>query len=137
MKGVSGCFSSARFTAFLVIFLLLAACDKPDEFAERLNGDDINGVEQPPTADGPRDLKLEYVPDRALTTPASTEIENFDEAEQRAVQLDNLFDQQEKQQRLKINSKLRVKEGADLDSVRQDYRDSIDGGEVSVEYQTP
>ncbi len=63
--------------------------------------------------------------------------EVFSGESQQENQWDQLFKPEEKaEDRIKFKSKLRVKEGADIDSVRQDYRGAVDGAEFGVEYKT-
>ncbi|MBD2859163.1 hypothetical protein IB286_09095 [Spongiibacter sp. KMU-158] len=103
---------------------------------ESVSGEEV-GIEpeqesEPSSEQG--DLDLSYEPQERQ---GLSETNEFSESSQRPINMDKAFaEQKESESRLKINSKIHVKDGTDLNSVRQDYRGAVDGGEVSVEYKT-
>ncbi len=90
------------------------------------NNEKAVGGEQPVAA--PLDLSL----------PSDFEdegVRDLSEEEQSRFQTEDYFKKSEDDKRVKVHSKVYVKDGTTLDSARQDYRGSLEGGEVGVEYQ--
>lgn len=73
-----------------------------------------------------------------LSLPADYQddgVRDLSEEEQSRFQTDDYFKKSDDEKRVKVHSKVYVKDGTTLDSARQDYRESLEGGEVGVEYQ--
>ncbi|WP_232787515.1 hypothetical protein [Spongiibacter nanhainus] len=136
--------------AAAIVSVMLVACE--DEASSQAEGVGLSSIEQqgeratstPPAASSLSNDKAES---ELSSTPPSLDlsyseddidVRDLSEEEVSRYQMEGWFESQNGgDKKLSVKPKIRLKEDATLEQTMGNYRDSLDGAEMGIEYKTP
>ena len=139
--------------AAAIVSVMLVACE--DEASSQVEGAGLSSSEQqgqmnPLPSSSPQSVSSlsngEAEPELSSTPPSldlrysedDIDVRDFSEEEVSRHQMEGWFESQNGgDKKLSVKPKIRLKEDATLEQTMGNYRDSLDGAEMGIEYKTP